>query len=272
MFACIDKGRSRAFIAALILSVGALWVKIPMEIKAKETAAYEWGLHFEKPNTRPVPNLSAEDLAPYNAYYRGNTDEKVLYLTFDAGYENGYTRRILDTLKKHNAPAAFFLVGPYIKSNPELVKRMTREGHTVGNHSYNHPDMTNKNQSDFLRELSKTNRIYKEVTGESMPMFYRPPEGKFSNENLTWAKNAGYTTVFWSVAYVDWDNNNQPSHSYAYEKLDRRTFPGAIILLHSTSKTNSEILDTQLTKWKEAGYRIAPITELSTGRTETENQ
>ncbi len=229
---------------------------------AVETAEYEWGLHFEKPKTAPVPNLEDSMLNPLGAYYHGNTNEKTIYITFDAGYENGNTAPILDALKKHNAPATFFLVGPYIKSNPELVKRMVTEGHTVGNHSYNHPDMTTKDQNGFLKELSKTAAVFKEVTGSDMPMFYRPPEGKFSIENLKWAQSAGYTTVFWSSAYVDWDNDKQPSHEYAYKKIEERTFPGAIVLLHSTSKTNAEILDNQLTKWRQQGYSFGDINDL----------
>ncbi len=263
MFVCIDKFVTRKAAAAVITAaVAAAGLAGNVMTDRQETAAYEWGLHFEKPNTAPVPNLSDEKLNPFNAYYHGSREEKVIYITFDAGYENGYTPQILDALSKHNAPAAFFVVGPYIKNNPELVKRMAAEGHIVGNHSYNHPDMTGKNQSEFLQELSKTAREYKAVTGRSMPMFYRPPEGKFSTENLQWAADRGYTTVLWSSAYVDWNNDKQPDHDYAYRKIRERTFPGAVFLLHSTSRTNREILDTQLTKWEQAGYRFGSIAEL----------
>lgn len=263
MYICIEKNITRRFMLAGLVAALATGAVLNHLHLARETASYEWGLHFEKPSSPPVPNLSDDKLNPYGAYYHGNLKEKKIYITFDAGYENGYTEIILDALKKHDAPAAFFLVGPYIKENPEIVKRMAAEGHTVGNHSYNHPDMTAKSKEDFLKELDKTRRIYKEVLGEDMPMFYRPPEGKFSTENLAWAKEAGYTTVLWSTAYVDWNNDSQPSHDYAYKKIEERTFPGAIILLHSTSKTNSEILDSQLTKWEEQGYTFGDINDLA---------
>ena len=262
MYICIEKNITRRFMLGALTVCLAATAVINHLNTARETATYEWGLHFEKPSTAPVPNLSDDKLNPYNAYYHGNLNEKTIYLTFDAGYENGYTETILDALKKHNAPATFFLVGPYIKENPDIVKRMVAEGHTVGNHSYNHPDMTQKSQTDFLAELDKTRRAFREVTGTEMPMFYRPPEGKFSTENLSWAQAAGYTTVFWSTAYVDWNNDSQPDHNYAYRKIEERTFPGAIILLHSTSRTNSEILDSQLTKWEQQGYTFGDINDL----------
>ena len=222
----------------------------------------QWGLHFEKENAAPVPNLEDSELNPHGAYYHGNLNKKVIYITFDAGYENGNTEPILDALKKHNAPAAFFVVGPYIEHNPEIVKRMVEEGHVVGNHTYNHPDMTKKNQQEFMEQLVKTSNRYKNIIGADMPLFYRPPEGKFSTENLEWAKQAGYTTVLWSSAYVDWNADDQPSHEYAFEKIKQRTFDGAIFLLHSTSKTNAEILDSQLTKWEEMGYSFGDIRSL----------
>ncbi len=222
----------------------------------------QWGLFFEKENTPPIPNLDDSELNPYGAYYHGNLDKKTIYLTFDAGYENGNTPPILDALKKHNAPATFFLVGPFIEHNPEIVKRMVEEGHVVGNHTYDHPDMTTKNQQEFIEQLMKTSNRYKNLIGEEMPLFYRPPEGKFSTENLEWANRAGYTTVLWSSAYVDWNDNSQPSHENAFEKIKQRTFDGAIFLLHSTSKTNAEILDAQLTKWEEMGYTFGDIRNL----------
>ena len=212
------------------------------ETAAQPVQSCEWGLHFEQDNTLPIPNMSDDILNPLGAYFHGNTDEKVIYITFDAGYENGHTEKILDALKKHNAPAAFFLVGPYIKDNPLLVDRMVKE---------------------FLYQLNKTAEVFKTATGTDMPKFYRPPEGKFTTENLKWAQEAGYTTVLWSSAYVDWNNDSQPSHSYAFEKIARRTFDGAVFLLHSTSQTNAEILDEQLAKWTQAGYRFGDITELA---------
>ncbi len=260
MYICIKK-RTIICIARLIaaLLVVAVWRR-PVVVPA---ANYEWGLYYEKANTLPVPNLEDSQLNPYNAYYHGNGNDKIIYLTFDAGYENGNTAPILDALARHNAPAAFFVVGPYIKENPELIKRMVAEGHTVGNHTYHHPDMRNKTQAEFAKELEDTAAIYAEVTGQQMPKFYRPPEGKFSTDNLQWANELGYSTIFWSSAYVDWNVDSQPGHSTAFEKIARRTFPGAVFLLHSTSKTNAEILDEQLARWENEGYTFGSVQQLA---------
>ncbi|MBP3384282.1 MAG: delta-lactam-biosynthetic de-N-acetylase [Firmicutes bacterium] len=222
-----------------------------------------WGLSFQKAGQPPVANATAEELAQYNAYYRKDTDEKILYLTFDAGYENGYTEKILDVLKKQEVPAAFFLVGNYIESEPDIVKRMVKEGHIVGNHTYSHPDMSMiSSEETFREELEKLEAIYTETTGRTMKKFYRPPQGRYSEENLKMACEMGYTTVFWSLAYVDWYENQQPSRDEAFRKMIPRAHPGAVILLHSTSKTNSEVLDELISKWKEMGYKFRPLDDL----------
>ena len=214
-----------------------------------------WGLSFQTDGEPPIANASMEELAKFNAYYAQNTTEKVLYLTFDAGFENGNTPIILDALKKHSAPATFFVVGTYIESNPDLIKRMEKEGHIVGNHTYHHPDMTKLSSlSAFEKELKDVENAYNNVTGKEMTKFYRPPQGKYNENNLQMAKELGYHTFFWSLAYVDWQENNQPTKEEAFDKLLTRVHPGAIVLLHSTSKTNGEILDELLTKWEEMGY------------------
>ncbi len=230
---------------------------------AVAAASYEWGLSFQTEREPPVPNLPAEDLRPYDAFYCGDSAQKRLYLTFDAGYENGNTAPILDALKKHNAPGAFFVVSHFVKENPDLVKRMAAEGHIVGNHTYHHPDMSQKNETEFKKELNDLAALYEETVGKPLDHFYRPPEGKFSDSNLKWAKSLGYQTIFWSLAYVDWDPDAQPSHETAFSKLLSRTHNGAIVLLHSTSATNAEILDELLTKWEEMGYSFGSLTELS---------
>lgn len=222
-----------------------------------------WGLSFQTEGTPPAGPASADTLKQFNAAYLGNTEEKVLYLTFDAGYENSYTAKILDVLKKQDVPACFFLVGHYLESNPDLVRRMVDEGHTVGNHTMHHPDMSKiTDPAAFEKELGDLAVLYNEVTGQELKKYYRPPQGIYSQDNLELAKNLGYKTVFWSLAYADWDNKNQPSHESAMEKLTSRVHNGAVILLHSTSKTNAEILDEILTKWKEMGYTFAPIDAL----------
>ena len=225
--------------------------------------AGSWGLSFRQEGAAPMGNAGMEQLRAYDAAYLGDTSGKTLYLTFDAGYENGYTSAILDALKKHNAPAAFFLVGNYIEKNADLVRRMVAEGHTVGNHTMHHYDMSKiSDKAAFTKELQDLEALYREKTGGELPKFYRPPQGIYSEENLKMAQELGYKTVFWSLAYVDWQNDAQPTAEAAYQKLLPRTHNGVVVLLHATSKTNGEILDTLLTKWEEMGYRFGTVEEL----------
>ncbi len=229
-------------------------------------ASEDWGLGFGEPGTQPAGNASAKDLAWYDAWYVGEDTEKVIYLTFDCGYENGNTEPILDALKEHGVPAAFFVVGHYLETAPELVKRMVDEGHTVGNHTYHHPDMsTILDKEAFRKEMDDVAALFREITGTELSPYYRPPQGKCNVENLKMAQELGYRTIFWSLAYVDWDTDKQPSHEEAFDKLTSRVHPGAVVLLHNTSQTNGEILDELLTKWEEMGYTFRPLSEL-TGR------
>ncbi len=222
-----------------------------------------WGLSFPDGGSVPQAPESAEKLAGLDAAYLDTSGEKVVYLTFDAGYENGFTASILDTLRQHGVPAAFFLVGHYLESEPDLVRRMVTEGHTVGNHTVNHPDMSAISDPEvFTRELTGLEDQFQALTGQALPKFYRPPQGLYSRENLEMAQSLGYKTVFWSLAHADWDNQNQPDPDAAIEKLTSRLHPGAIVLLHSTSKTNAEILDDLILRWKEMGYRFAGLDEL----------
>lgn len=222
-----------------------------------------WGLSFPGEGKTPAGNASSEELSAYNAFYAGNPSSKVIYLTFDAGYENGNTAPILDALKKHNVPATFFVVGNFLKENPDLIRRMQKEGHIVGNHTYTHPDMSKISTKEaFAKELNDLSALYKEITGKEMIKFYRPPQGKYSESNLQMAKEMGYHTFFWSLAYVDWYQDQQPTKEEAFEKLLGRIHPGAIVLLHSTSSTNAAILDELLTKWEEMGYTFGSLQDL----------
>lgn len=222
-----------------------------------------WGLGFGEPETQPRGNASPEDLAWYHAYYMGDDSEKVLYLTFDCGYENGNTEPILDALKKHHAPATFFVVGHYLETEPELVKRMVEEGHAVGNHTYHHPDMSSiSDMESFGNEVNDVAQLFREITGTELSPYYRPPQGKCNVKNLEMAEELGYYTIFWSLAYVDWNQDNQPSHEEAFDKLTTRVHPGAVVLLHNTSNTNGEILDELLTRWENMGYSFKPLSEL----------
>lgn len=230
-------------------------------------SADNWGLSFPELGQAPVGNADAAYLKDYNCYFVGDTGQPVIYLTFDAGYENGCTGKILDALKKHNAPACFFLVGSYIRDNGELVQRMVAEGHTVGNHTNTHPDMSAiSDEAAFKEELQAVEQAYYDLIGQNMPKYYRPPQGKYSETNLSQAKGLGYTTVFWSLAYVDWLDDDQPTREEAFDKLLPRIHNGAVVLLHSTSTANAEILDELLTKWEEMGYTFKPITELAAAK------
>ena len=222
-----------------------------------------WGLSFRQEGAPPVGNADKGELGRYDAFYLGDTGKKQICLTFDAGYENGCTAKILDILKKHEVKAAFFLVGDYIERNADLVRRMAAEGHTVGNHTMHHPDMAAIGDSAAFRaELEGVEALYQETVGTELPKYYRPPRGIYSEENLKQAKELGYRTVFWSLAYVDWYQDKQPSHEEAFDKLLNRIHPGAIVLLHNTSQTNGEIMDELLTKWEEMGYRFGTLEEL----------
>ena len=244
-----------AVAAALVLTVRLLLGG------ALETG--NWGLSFQSEGAAPIAPANSQTLAKYDAAYLGDTAEKVIYLTFDAGYENGCTAKILDILKAHNVPAAFFLVGNYMEKNADLVRRMVDEGHIVGNHTMHHPDMSKlSDKAAFSKELTDLEALFQEITGKELPKFYRPPQGTYSEENLKLAKELGYKTVFWSLAYVDWLNDDQPTRDEAFSKLLPRTHNGAVVLLHSTSATNAEILDELLTKWEDLGYRFASVEEL----------
>ena len=238
--------------------------EFPTEESAPVSAEGNWGLSFQEEGQTPVGNADFEELAKYDAYYADDTDEKVLYLTFDAGYENGNTEPILDALKKHGVSVTFFVVGTYIESEPDLIRRMVEEGHTVGNHTWHHPDMSQIATKDsFCQELEAVEDAYREITGQDMTKYYRPPQGKYSESNLQMAQELGYKTFFWSLAYVDWYQDDQPAREDAFDKLLGRIHPGAIVLLHSTSSTNAEIMDELLTKWEEMGYTVRPLKELA---------
>ena len=244
-----------AVAAALVLAVG--------QFASEVIPTGAWGLSFHTSGFAPTGPADKESLRKYDAAYVGSSEEPVLYLTFDAGYENGFTETILDTLRKHDVKATFFLVGNYLQKNADLVRRMVYEGHVIGNHTMNHPDMSAIGDKEaFQKELTGLEDLFREITGKELPKFYRPPQGIYSEENLKMAQELGYKTVFWSLAYKDWDNDKQPTAEYAEAKLLPRTHNGAVILLHSTSKTNAEALDDLLTSWENKGYRFETIDKL----------
>lgn len=189
-------------------------------------------------------------------------ENKVLYLTFDAGYENGNIEKTLDILKRENVPGAFFILSNLLNKNTDLVKRMVNEGHTICNHTKNHKDMTKLTKEEMAANLKALEELCYQKTGYIMPKFFRYPEGHYSTDTILTAEDLGYKTFFWSMAHADWDNSNQPNPEKAIASLKSTTHPGAIILLHPTSSTNVKILGELIRWWKSEGYSFGTLDEL----------
>lgn len=221
-----------------------------------------------KRNEEHLPSGAQEeiDLEKYDAFYV-RTDcpqgEKSVYLTFDCGYENGYTPGMLDVLKKHKAPAAFFLCRHFIEDQTELVKRMKKEGHVVGNHTSNHICMPEHDERTIREEITSNAQCMKELTGYDMDFFFRPPKGEYSERTLQITKNMGYTTIFWSLAYPDYDVNDQPGADFVVEHFDKYIHPGAVPLIHNISQSNAKALDTVLTHLEKEGYTFASLEDFT---------
>lgn len=224
----------------------------------------QWGNYQPTPNAVPKGNDDEAKMHTYGAYSRSSdTESKVLYLTFDEGYENGYTPAILDTLAKHGIQTTFFCTGEFMQTQPELVRRMVNEGHIVGNHTWSHPHMnTITTHEAFWNQLKKNSDLFKTITGLEMPRYFRAPEGGYSDAIYAQAQAMGYKTIYWTVAYGDYDTKKQPDHASALATLNRRIHPGAVILLHAVSKTNTEILDSLLTGWENQGYTFGTLDRL----------
>ncbi len=235
-----------------------------MSMIASADSPVSWYTVPTKDGTQPVEYPAKEYLDKYDTIYLGDGSKKRIYLTFDAGYENGNIEKILDTMKKHNVKGAFFVLPHLIKSNPELMQRISDDGHLVCNHSYSHKDMSKiTNKAEFEKELRSLEELYRDLTGREMAKFYRPPEGRFSESNLKFAHDLGYKTVFWSLAYADWDNNKQIYPEKAKNILISRIHNGAVILLHPTSSTNALILDDVITELTSKGYEFGTIDEIT---------
>ncbi|MFC4779625.1 delta-lactam-biosynthetic de-N-acetylase [Paenibacillus sp. GCM10023252] len=229
-----------------------------------QPGAYHFG--FKKSVNGQLPSINEEGFKPiltkHGALFLGDTTKKELFLTFDNGYENGYTTAILDVLKQKTVPAAFFVTGHYVKDQPELLKRMAAEGHTIGNHSWSHPDMTQLTESQIQTELSKVKDEVASITGQKEMSFLRPPRGIFNEKVLAASKQFGYTNVFWSAAYKDWDVNAQQGKAYAYHQVVKQLHPGAILLLHSVSKDNAEALGSIIDEARRQGYEFRSLNQL----------
>ncbi|HAG04387.1 MAG TPA: delta-lactam-biosynthetic de-N-acetylase [Lachnospiraceae bacterium] len=219
--------------------------------------------YFIAKGDHTVPGVQTGiDFKKYHTYYVGNTSKKTVYLTFDEGYENGYTPQILDTLKNRGVKAAFFCTGSYVKNNPELIKRMVNEGHIVANHTLNHYHDATLSEEAFKKELTGVSDAYYSIIGENMPHFYRPPEGNYSERTLAMASNFGYKTVFWSFAHRDWLTDMQPNPGDTLNRVVSSVHPGEIILLHAVSKSNTQALGWIIDSLKNEGYEFLSLYEL----------
>ena len=233
-----------------------------LTVSVSANGRFGWYCVRKKDHARPVCESQMAFISDHDAVFIGSDpDEKVLYLTFDAGYENGNVEKILDTMKEQNVTGAFFVLSNFIERNTDLVRRMIGEGHLVCNHTCRHKDMSAFSDEEFEAELRALEKVAKE-NGIALAPFYRPPEGRFSENNLITAEKMGYTTVFWSFAYADWDNKRQPSPERAKKLILDNTHNGAVILLHPTSKTNAEILSNLIREWRSEGYRFGSLDEL----------
>ena len=225
-----------------------------------------WYMKRNREHRQPVAESQMAFVDQYGGVYVDKSvqesGEKVLYLTFDAGYENGNIARILDILKEKQVPAAFFVLGHLVSAETPLVMRMAQEGHLVCNHTFSHRNMAKATPEEFRAELVRLEQCYREATGLELAKFYRPPEGTFSKCNLETAQQMGYSTVFWSFAYADWDNNKQPSRADAIEKMKTYTHNGAVLLLHPTSKTNADVLGEMIDYWRSEGYTFGTLQTL----------
>ena len=225
-------------------------------------SGYGWGYKKNNDNEKPDVGKYKGILEKYDAYYVDDSNEKNIYLTFDNGYEEGYTEDVLNVLKKESVPATFFVTGHYVKEEPELVKRMVDEGHIIGNHSYHHPDFTIMRKAEIKQELDDLEQAVAEVSDQKELQYLRPPRGIFSENTLKWTNELGYTHIFWSLAFKDWNTGDQKGWEYAYDQIMEQIHPGAIVLLHAVSSDNAEALENVINELKKQGYNFKSLDDL----------
>ena len=250
-------------LVCIILTLALLSLTLTAQAKQVD----HWYIKHSGNNTPPVCDSTFSYFENYSVYYMDpraeeTPDEKVVYLTFDAGYENGNIEKTLDILKEENVPSAFFILQNMVYKSKHLLDRMVQEGHLICNHTAHHKNMAKATKDAFIKEIKEMEKIYSDATGLELTKFYRPPEGNFVEDNLAWAEELGYTTILWSYAYPDWDNLRQPDPILAKQKLFENIHDGAIILLHPTSDTNVEILREVICVLRQDGYRFASLSEL----------
>ena len=255
--------RKQSIVVTTLLITTILAITFILNPISALAKSYNWG--FKKSHDGQQVDIGVElesVLKKYDSIYRGNPEKKVIYLTFDNGFENGYTESILDTLKKEKVPATFFLTGHYVKSATDLVKRMIKEGHIIGNHSYGHPNMANLTEEKMVEQWQKFDEVLKQYTGVERTNYARPPEGVFSEKVLEVGNKHGYRHIFWSVAFLDWDRNSTKGGDYAYNELMKQLHPGAIILMHTVAKHNAEGLPQFIQEAKKQGYTFDSLDNL----------
>ncbi len=254
----------RHIVVLALLALSILWFPLHAA-EASRDVPYHYG--FKKSRNGALPSIDQEGfkdmLKKHGAIFLGDTSKKELYLTFDNGYENGYTAKVLDVLKEKKVPAIFFVTGHYVKDQPELIKRMVNEGHLIGNHSWSHPDMSRISDTGLREELDKVKDEVAKLTGQQEMRFLRPPRGIFSERTLRVSAQLGYTNVFWSIAYKDWETKAQKGWRYAYENVTGQLHPGAVILLHSVSRDNAEALGKIIDAARSQGYEFKSLDQLA---------
>lgn len=244
-----------------VLLFAFVFLAVPqLNAEAYSNKEYNWSFN-PKPNNQPATTeaIYEELLNKYGGFWIGDTSKKELYLTFDNGYENGYTPQILDVLKEKKVPAAFFVTGHYLLDQPDLIKRMADEGHIIGNHSWHHPSLAAVDDARLKRELEKVKVKYEELTGRNDMVYLRPPRGVFSERSLALSEQHGYVNVFWSLAYKDWEVDKQKGWKYAYDQIMKRVHPGAVMLIHSISSDNAEALDKVIDELRKQGYEFKSL-------------
>lgn len=239
------------------------------DVQTSQNSVYQyeqkrcWGLLRQPNNQTPKADPGANELITrYGGRYLGDTEQKIIYLTFDEGYENGYTPKILDTLRDNNVKATFFITGPYLKEHQDLVRRMVEEGHTVGNHTIHHPSLPEKDDSQIEEEILGLERAFTEKFGAKM-RFLRPPKGEYSERSLNITNKLGYCNLFWSFAYDDWHRDKIRGPEYAYQMVMKNLHNGEIMLLHAVSKDNADALDMIIKGARERGYEFGNVESLA---------
>lgn len=263
----------------LLIIIFALFISVVMpvndSVSAKKKTDYSkysntksgFGLGLNKEHKKPSGTLASgvEKLSDYNAYYcdakAAKKNKKKIYLTFDCGYENGNTKTILKILKKNKVKAIFFVTEPYIKSNPKLVKKMKKDGHLVGNHTCTHPQLPTKSVSQIKKEVKQCEKTMKELTGYSMDKYIRPPQGSYSERTLKVLQDMGYATMFWSLAWKDWEPSNQPGKSTVVNMFKTYHHPGMMPLIHVISKSDTEALPEIIKYMKDKGYKFGEVSD-----------